>query len=76
MKGEKVLAGKLDHWYKQDIGDGFCVIWGRLDQDMRGRFDDGTFIHTSRTPNIPMKEGDVVETHYSKYTLGVPEGEL
>lgn len=72
MKGDKVLAGTLNHWHKQQIDAGECVIWGRLDHDARDRFDDDTHIHTSITPDIPMKEGDVIETRYSKYKLGVP----
>ena len=73
---DKVFAGRLDHWYKQNIGDEFCIVWGELDHDEKGRFEDGAHIHTSVTPDIPMQEGDTIETHYSKYTLGAPEEEL
>ena len=71
MKGDKVLAGTLNNWVKQLFNDDMCIIWGDLDHDEKGRFPDGSRIHTSITPDIPMEEGDVIETRYSKYKLGI-----
>ena len=73
---DKPYAGTLNNWSKEILPSGACIVWGDLDHDAQGRFPDGTHIHTSVTPNIPMKEGDMIKTHYSKYTLGAPEEEL
>ena len=70
MKDEKVLAGTLNGWNKQSLDGEVCVVWGYLDKDLCGRFPDESFIHTSATPNISMKEGDVIETTNTRYTLG------
>lgn len=73
---DKPYAGTLNNWSKDVLPSGVCIVWGDLDHDERGRFFDGEHIHTSVTPNTPMKEGDTIETAYSRYTLGVPEEEL
>lgn len=69
---DKPLVGTLDLWSKEIVTPGCCVVWGRIDKDAAGRFRDGTYMRTSVTQDIPMKEGDVIETFNSRYTLGVP----
>lgn len=67
---DKPLAGTLNRWHKVSLGQGVSFVWGFLDRDSLERFKDGTYIHTSLTPDRPMKEGDVIETLNSRYTLG------
>lgn len=42
------------------------VIWGYIYDDSKGRFADGTFIHTSKIVSI---DGDILKTRNSVYIL-------
>lgn len=67
------VTGRLEDWTHDK--EGFNVIWGHVYEDVRGRFRDGTWIHTSvlRHPKIAVhKEGDIVRTLNSTYLLGKP----
>lgn len=58
---------RIENWY---------VVVKRIHGDAYGhpRFDDGTAVVTSviEKPKTPYKEGDVVETRNTLYTLGKP----
>lgn len=66
------VTGRLESWSK----DGrFNILWGRIYGDIRGRFRDGTLIHTSDIPDfkeVLLGEGQVVHTLNSHYLLGKP----
>jgi hypothetical protein len=51
-------------------------IWGYVYRDTKGRFVDGTWIHTSSIPNPNpnnYEEGVVVQTRNTRYLLGEPK---
>lgn len=63
------VTGRLEYWLPDDRG----IIWGNLFDDVRKRWHDGQWIHTSLItshPNHDFKEGDIVTTLNSKYLLG------
>jgi hypothetical protein len=62
------ITGRLENWVPQ-----FNILWGHVHDDVRKRFEDGTWIHTSSIFNVnlkDLKEGDVVQTLNSSYLLG------
>lgn len=64
------ITGRLEGWHKDPV---FNIIWGHIFDDVRGRFVNGTLIHTSSlNSKPPFKEGSVVKTLNSKYLLGKP----
>ncbi len=65
------VTGRLERWHvgMYDEG-GEVVIWGDVYEDVHGRFNDGTYIHTSGIKAGAFKEGDVVTTRNSTYLLG------
>lgn len=68
------VTGRLENW---EVDPRFCeedetIIWGYIYDDSRGRWPEGTWIHTSGTANCGFMEGDVIETRNSVYLLGVP----
>lgn len=66
------ITARLENWVRDPI---FRIIWGNVYDDSRGRFPDGTLIHTS---DIDVKElsnaseGECVDTLNSRYLLGKP----
>ena len=53
----------------------YHVVWGMIEGDTKGRFDDWTWIHTSwlrhkKEEVAAFKEGDIISTRNSKYKLG------
>lgn len=70
-----MITGRLENW----VWDGVhSVIWGFIYDDEKGRFRDGTWIHTSlidRTKFKELKSGNVVKTLNSSYLLGEPSNE-
>lgn len=66
--------GVLQDWTVD--GYGRSVVWGDIYGDTKGRFPEGTWIHTSRIVEpqdlTTLKEGMIVETLNSKYLLGQP----
>jgi len=77
MKSDKV-TGILQNWWADTSFDGGeYFIKGNINGDIEGRFQDGTYIHTSGirySVHFPgkLKEGDVVRTRNSVYLLGTP----
>lgn len=64
------VTGYLENWVYDDLWN---VVWGEIFQDSKGRFPDGTWIHTSNIPSgrhRDYKEGDHVRTLNSLYILG------
>lgn len=54
----------------------YRCIWGFCYDDIKGRFRNGTWIHTSSIPNANPSEyveGFVVQTLNTKYLLGTPQ---
>lgn len=60
--------GVLENWfYDRDYG----VVWGLIYGDSKGRFADGSFIHTSSLkPTGKLEEGATITTRNSSYLLG------
>lgn len=74
---EKKTTGRLEGWYTVLYFGDLYQIQGNIYDDVKQRFHDGAFIHTSCinqlvTPIESLKEGMVVHTTYSKYLLGKP----
>lgn len=64
---------ELENWVYDPIHK---CIWGYVYRDTKGRFVDGTWIHTSSIPNANPSEyveGFVVQTRNTQYLLGVPK---
>ena len=57
----------IRNWRLQAVYDGF-VIFGEVYNDQKKRFEDGTFIHTSRVRVIDF-DSKVVVTRNSIYNL-------
>lgn len=67
------VVGTLDGWaYDPRYG---CV-WGYVYGDTKGRFSDGTLIHTSSVAanQAPLQQGGLLKTRNSVYRLGKPSG--
>lgn len=47
MNSGMPITGELRNWRKQVCRDGRYVYWGNIYGDMRDRFPDGYFVHTS-----------------------------
>lgn len=69
-------TGVLEDWWVQHVAslDEF-IIWGSLYFDEKGRFFDGTLIHTSGIAKAVydpdyLREGHTVKTRNSTYRLG------
>lgn len=68
------ITGKLEQWWYDPTNH---VFWGFIKEDVKKRFKDDSFIHTSNIRNsrkacADMKEGDVVHTLNSHYLLSGP----
>lgn len=70
------VNGVLENWFVQPFASFYeYVIWGNIHFDDKGRFFDGTMIHTSgiyggNSRYSKLKEGDIVTTRNSTYRLG------
>lgn len=64
---ETKVTGRLEKWSYDPTNH---MFWGRVYGDSKGRFADGTYIHTSMCHKPDAKEGDIIKTHYSTYLLG------
>jgi hypothetical protein len=63
-------TARLEGWIKDPV---FNIIWGYIYGDTKGRFTDGTHIHTSDLMTSgPFFKGKVVRTLNSFYSLGEP----
>lgn len=64
------ITGRLENWVWDERG----IYWGNIYEDSRGRFNDGTWIHTSLVKKEKKNriEGDLVKTLNSIYILGKP----
>lgn len=58
------IHGTLERWAEDKK---YNVIWGFIYGDTKGRFRDGTWIHTS---NIVERKGKIIKTLNSTYKLG------
>lgn len=47
----------------------YNVVWGNVYDDVRGRFPDGTWIHTSHTQAEYPTKPDVIHTLNSTYAV-------
>ncbi|MCP4341327.1 MAG: hypothetical protein GY799_21180 [Desulfobulbaceae bacterium] len=73
-KGREVVEGKFENGLIEEWSINQGSIWGHLYYDPARRWEDGTFIRTSRIKHgqDDLKEGDQVQTLNSCYTLGKP----
>ena len=65
-----MITGRLENW---EIDPSLSIIWGHCYDDVRGRWEDGTWIHTSHVDKLyemDLKEGDKIVTRNSTYLLG------
>lgn len=60
------ITGRLENWTIQKYPEGE-IYWGSIYGDNKGRFLDGTFIHTSL---VTSRAGDLIHTLNSTYILG------
>ena len=64
-------TGRLENWQYSKTNN---IIYGEIYDDVRGRWVDGTPIHTSNIPNgrrgVDFKEGEIIYTLNSTYLLG------
>ena len=58
----------LKNWQITRVNNDFVIIYGNIYNDIKGRFPDGTDIHTSKVLKINFVDG-VVETRNSVYHL-------
>ncbi len=66
------ITGYLENWYYDEMNH---VIWGHLVGDIRKRWHDGAYIHTSnlrlsKDKAKDLQDGDTVHTMNSIYILG------
>jgi len=64
------ITATLNNWFTQQTSEKSFVVWGEIANDIHGRFEDGTNVHTSGIKNRSVKEGDIVKTKNSTYLLG------
>lgn len=67
MENPEEITGTLENW---SYDRHHRVFWGQIYGDTKGRFRDGTMIHTSACEFNKNKEGDIIETLNSRYKLG------
>jgi hypothetical protein len=65
-------TGRLEKWWRSKSRGGRDVLVGDVYDDVRDRFLDGTFIHTSQIKDTDQcfEEGSTIKTTYSTYYLG------
>jgi len=65
VKEVTIVTAELRNW-RDDQRNG--VFWGNIYSDMKGRFGDGRYIHTSRVLNVTeLHNCYLVVTKYSVY---------
>lgn len=73
------ITGTLENWRYSTLDN---IVWGNIDYDVKGRFPDGTYIHTSYLPKyenwepFDCKQGDLIYTRNSIYRLGKPANDI
>lgn len=68
---DEEVVGTLEQWSRGPINDeGEFVFFGSIYGDKKGRFYDGTSIHTSGSFDSEAVEGDVITTRNNRYLLG------
>lgn len=69
---QEEITGILEQWWYHPF---YNVVSGRIFNDVKGRFQDATVIHTSDIGDQKdkLQEGYVVTTLNSTYKLGKPE---
>ncbi len=65
------IIGRLENWEIEKTRYG-QIYWGNVYDDVRNRFYDGCYIHTSL---VERREGQLIYTLNSVYELGKPSGE-
>lgn len=70
MVRHEPITAVLQEWWFDDYNH---VFWGIVIGDIKGRFVDGAYIHTSSCHNPDAQEGDVIKTRNSTYLLGKPK---
>lgn len=63
------ITGILEDWIVQTVNEK-AVIIGRIQNDIRGRFPDGSMIRTSLVEDRRYSENEVISTQNSTYVLG------
>lgn len=65
------VTGRLEQW---QYDRNHRVVWGRIFDDVHGRFKDNTYIHTSgiESHKGPLEKGVLLKTRNSVYLLGEP----
>jgi hypothetical protein len=72
-KNVREITGTLENWSVQKYGKTSFIVWGNLNGDVRTRWSEGQFIHTSNVVGVSsddIKEGDTIQTLNSVYKLG------
>lgn len=64
------ITGRLENWTIQKYPQGE-IYWGNIYGDIKGRFADGDYIHTSL---ITKRDEQIIHTLNSTYELGKPSG--
>ena len=64
----KITPNLIKNWNIENAYDGSIMIVGNIYNDTKGRFVDGTYIHTSRVMNVDFLRG-VAITKNSFYNL-------
>lgn len=59
----------LQNWFFEQTPRGSYVITGNIYGDEKGRFEDGTIIHTSKLESVDFLNG-IAKTLNSTYHLG------
>ena len=59
------VTGHLENWWKDPF---FKIVWGQIYDDIKGRFPDGTLIHTSDI--VSWEDEYFINTLNSRYSLG------
>ena len=62
-------TARLEYWSYDKV---WHVFNGHIFDDVRMRFPDGSYIHTSHCVEPDAKEGDIIHTLNSTYLLGKP----
>jgi hypothetical protein len=63
-------TGRLENWFLSERAHG-TVLVGDVYDDIKDRFVDGTWIHTSKLEEgYVLGEGELVKTMFSSYLLG------
>ncbi len=67
MSNNELKPNFITDWHIEKWGDAF-VICGNIHNDTKGRFRDGTDIHTSRLEHVDFVNG-IAKTKNSTYNL-------